>query len=54
VADIAMCINKECPSKAYCYRYTAKANEYRQAYMDFKPATGQDKCEDFTPNGGRP
>ena len=50
MADISMCMNTDCPSREKCYRFTAKANPYRQSYMDFKPEDGADKCEDFVPN----
>lgn len=44
--DITMCSDSECPSRESCYRFTAKANEYRQAYADFKhDADG--KCSFF-------
>ncbi len=36
MADISKCKNEKCPLKEHCYRYTAPANEYWQAYSDFK------------------
>lgn len=33
--DIAMCTDKECPSRVHCYRYIAKPSE-RQSYAEFK------------------
>lgn len=36
MADISMCINEECPLKENCYRYTAPAAEFWQAYGDFE------------------
>lgn len=35
--DISLCKNAECPLKYECFRYTAKPNEFRQAYQDFQP-----------------
>ena len=49
--DISMCSNVLCPSKEYCYRYTAIANPRRQSYMEFAPEEGEDKCDHFYPNG---
>ena len=51
MADISMCQNTECPSRLECYRFTAKPNPWRQAYMDFKVLDGGDKCDSFTSNG---
>ena len=51
MADISMCQNTECPSRLECYRFTAKPNPWRQAYMDFKLLDGADKCDSFTSNG---
>lgn len=47
--DISMCANKECPSRASCYRHQAsgtRPSDY-QSMMDFKPEPGEDKCESF-------
>ena len=46
-----MCNNALCPSKEYCYRYTAIPNPYRQSYMKFAPKEGEDQCDYFYPNG---
>ena len=45
--DISMCMNKSCPSKDTCYRFTASPNVWRQSYMDFKVAEGLDKCKSY-------
>ena len=50
MADITMCLNKKCPKNVLCYRYTAKPNEYRQSYSDFKPELGEDVCNNYIPN----
>ena len=44
MADITMCKGTDCPHKQTCYRYTAKANEYRQAYF-IEPPIKDGKCE---------
>ena len=44
MADISMCRNTKCKSKETCYRFKAKANEYRQTYAGFAPKEGEDKC----------
>ena len=31
--DICMCKGNKCPLKEKCYRHTARATEYRQAYF---------------------
>lgn len=49
--DISMCINKKCPMKNNCYRFTAKPNEYSQSYSDFKPNFLTGECDDFIANG---
>ena len=33
MSDITKCNNKDCPRKDNCYRYLAKAHEYRQSYF---------------------
>lgn len=35
MADITMCLTKECPNEKTCYRKTAKANTYRQSVACF-------------------
>lgn len=47
--DISMCQNKDCKSHEKCYRFMAKPNQHRQAYMDFKPDDNDDKCDDYLP-----
>ena len=36
MADISMCLNKNCPLRMGCYRFTAKANSYRQSYSSYR------------------
>ena len=50
MADIAKCNDALCPSKEYCYRFTAPASEYLQSYGVFK-REGEDSCNMFYPNG---
>jgi hypothetical protein len=47
--DISMCVNDACPSAAKCYRHEAKPTEFRQAYSEFSPPEGRDKCDWFMP-----
>lgn len=49
MADIAVCLNRKCPSFRSCYTAQAKVNEYRQAYMKFVPEPGKDKCFNYRP-----
>lgn len=44
MADITMCIGTNCPQKESCYRFTAKANEYRQSYFT-EPPIKNGKCD---------
>ena len=46
MADITMCSGEKCPLKENCYRYTAKPNEFRQAYFMEPPVIGE-TCEYF-------
>ena len=54
MADISMCSDKKCPSRKKCYRFTAKANPYRQAYFTDTGRKGKVKCEEFWSNKGTP
>lgn len=49
--DIAMCLNKNCPLRMKCYRFTAVITPGRQLFMDFKPVNS--KCDGFWDNTGR-
>lgn len=44
MADITMCVGTDCPHKESCYRFTAKPNEYRQAYFT-EPPIKDGKCD---------
>ena len=35
--DISLCIGNQCSIKEKCYRYTAKPDEYGQAYFSVPP-----------------
>jgi len=35
--DISLCKNYICPLAEQCYRFTAKPDEYFQAYSEFEP-----------------
>jgi hypothetical protein len=51
MADIAKCSDALCPSKEYCYRFTAPASEYLQSYEMFNRESDADNCEMFWANG---
>ena len=42
-----MCRNVRCKSRAVCYRFMADVNEFRQAYANFVPDKGSDRCDYF-------
>ena len=46
MADITMCRDEDCPKKDTCYRFTAIANEWRQAYF-MKSPRDKDKCNHY-------
>jgi len=52
--DITKCDNKTCPLKDTCYRFTAEANQFRQAYCNFSYDTieGHTTCDHFWDNEG--
>jgi len=49
--DISMCANALCPSKEYCYRFTAKPNPMRQSYVGFTLEDDETSCSHFWSNG---
>jgi hypothetical protein len=44
--DITLCVGTNCPYKEKCYRYTAKASEYRQSWF-MKAPIKDGKCDMF-------
>lgn len=50
MSDIAKCQDNKCPSKLMCYRFTAPANEYRQAYGIFNREEDAVNCDMFWNN----
>ena len=50
MADISKCSDSLCPSKDYCYRFTAPAGMY-QSYAEFNRDADECNCNDFWPNG---
>lgn len=44
--------NLICPMRDNCYRFTAKSNEYRQAYFTVVPYEDPE-CAEFWDNKGR-
>ena len=51
MADIAKCSDKLCPSKDFCYRFTAPASEYWQSYGSFNREEDAFNCDMFWNNG---
>jgi len=48
MSDITMCLDKECPSRLTCHRFTATADsDGWQSYGRFKRAPDADKCDSF-------
>ena len=45
MADITMCMDMSCSEKLSCYRYSAVANPYRQAYFVKSPRNTEGTCE---------
>jgi len=55
MADICMCLDKRCPSRTLCYRFTAEKDKYRQSYFAKSPRKkGKMRCEEFWSNDGTP
>lgn len=51
--DISMCANALCPSKDYCYRFTAKPTPMCQSYENFSPEDDETSCIHFWPNNNK-
>ena len=49
--DISLCKNEQCPSKDYCYRFTATPTPKRQSYTGFTIESDEVSCSYFMPNG---
>ena len=47
MVDISMCMDKTCPRRFHCYRFTAVPNPYAQTYAEFSYYEG---CEAFWRN----
>lgn len=53
MADITMCMNKECPLCKQCHRATAKSSGGNQAWANFGSfvlPSGEIGCEYYWPN----
>ncbi|WP_395652656.1 hypothetical protein [Brevundimonas sp.] len=50
MADISKCADGLCPSKEYCYRYTAP-NGMWQSFHNFNREDDADNCDMFCTNG---
>jgi len=54
MADISMCMDKKCPMKYDCYRFTAPWNPFRQSVLADSPREeGKFYCPEFWDNTGR-
>ena len=51
MADISKCSDSACPSKETCFRWTAKSNEFRQAYTTFGREDDAINCNSYWANG---
>lgn len=49
--DISKCNDHLCPSKLICHRFTAPANEFRQAYINSNRECDAYNCDLFWHNG---
>ena len=49
MSDIAKCLDSLCPSKDYCYRFTAPVGMF-QTYGGFSRDADEDNCNMFWPN----
>lgn len=47
--DIAMCADKDCPSRETCHRFTAKPDEMLQTYGDFRRGD-RERCDHYWPD----
>lgn len=47
MADITMCMGRNCPDKNQCWRFIAPINEHWQAYSDFDLQRTGEKCVNF-------
>lgn len=50
MADISKCQGTDCKLKDSCYRFTAKANPYRQSYFSVPPVKDNGECDHFWDN----
>lgn len=51
MADISKCADHNCPSKDYCYRFTAPSSEFWQSWGAFNREDDADNCDMFWSNG---
>jgi hypothetical protein len=50
MADISKCNDQHCPSKDYCYRFTAPTSDFRQSWGVFNREDDADNCDMFWSN----
>jgi hypothetical protein len=51
MADISKCNDNLCPSKDYCYRFTAKSSTFWQTWGSFNREEDAENCDMFWANG---
>jgi hypothetical protein len=51
MSDIAKCADDKCPSKDFCYRFTAPESEVLKAYGQFEREEDAYNCNMFWNNG---
>jgi len=51
MADISKCNDNLCPSKKFCYRFTAKSSDFCQSYGMFNREDDAYNCDMFWSNG---
>ena len=51
MADISKCKDSLCPSKDYCYRFTAKSSTFCQSWGCFNREEDAYNCDMFWHNG---
>lgn len=47
MADITKCSGEGCEQKKFCYRFTALASKYRQAWFTNPPIDSNGYCDEY-------
>lgn len=51
MSDVAKCADDKCPSKDFCYRFTAPESKFYQTYGQFEREEDAYNCDMFWDNG---